>query len=102
MNIFQIFNFLFENLINDIEDISKEEDEIIRNYNFYNPELYNNIKDFVKEDISINCNYLNKYNNLETSKLNLFKYNCDNVAYNFPVLLIVFVVILGEGFFIKS
>lgn len=102
INVFKIINFLFDNLINEVKDISKEQDEIIKNYNFYNPELYNNVKEFVKEEISINCNYVNKYNNLETSKLNLFKYNCDNVAYNFPVLLVMFVVILGEGFFIKS
>jgi len=102
INVFKIINFLFENLINDVKDTSNDQDEIIKNYNFYNPELYNNVKEFVSENLSINCNYLSKYNNMETSKLDLFKYNSDNVAYNFPVLLIIFIVILGEGFFIKS
>lgn len=106
INFFKIINYLFDNLINNensnINDIAKIQDEIIKNYNFYNPELYNNIKEFIKKEISINCNYVNKYNNLETSKLDLFKYNCENVAYNFPVLIIIFIVILGEGFFIKS
>lgn len=106
INFFKIINYLFDNVINNENsnnhDIAKIQDEIIKNYNFYNPELYNNIKEFVKEEITINCNYVNKYNNLETSKLDLFKYNCENVAYNFPVLIIIFIVILGEGFFIKS
>jgi hypothetical protein len=104
INVFKIIDFLFENLSSDNvsrNTLSQEQDEIIKNYNFYNPELYDNIKDFTKEELFINCNYVNKYNNLETSKLELFKYNCDNVAYNFPILLIIFVVIFGESYLIK-
>jgi hypothetical protein len=104
INVFKIIDFLFENLSSDNvsrNTLSQEQDEIIKNYNFYNPELYDNIKDFTKEELFINCNYVNKYNNLESSKLELFKYNCDNVAYNFPILLIIFVVIFGESYLIK-
>jgi len=103
INVFKIIDFLFENVSSDSNNntLSKEQDEIIKNYNFYNPELYNNIKNFTQEELFINCNYVNKYNNLETSKLELFKYNCDNVAYNFPILLIIFVVVFGEAYLIK-
>jgi len=103
INVFKIIDFIFDNLTSDSDttSLSKEQDEIIKNYNFYNPELYNNIKNFTQEELFINCNYVNKYNNLETSKLELFKYNCDNVAYNFPILLIIFVVIFGEAYLIK-
>lgn len=101
-NLFKIFDFLFENLVDGVKNISQDEDDIIKNFNFYNQNLYNNITDFINEKLTINCNYTNKYNNLEISKMELFKYNADNVAYNFPILMIIFLVVLGEGFFIKS
>lgn len=103
INFFKISDFLFKNTVIDdsAKNILKQKDEIIKNYNFYNPELYNNITDFINEELIINCNYVNKYNNMETNKLDLFKFNCDNVSYNFPVLIIIFVAILGEGFFLK-
>lgn len=105
-NVYNICVFLLNSMDakNDIQEEKK--DLIISNFKFYN------IDDTIKLDSSnienvrrilrINDDYYSKYNNMDKKqKLNM-KINADNVAYSFPVLLVIFIAILGETAFIKS
>jgi hypothetical protein len=73
---------------------------ITTNYNFYNRD--DNIKNIIQKQLIINCDYYSKYNNMDSKQLSYFKINADNVNYNFPILMIIFLIILGEPIFIKS
>ncbi len=80
---------------------------IISNFKFYNinGETINldtsNI-DNIRKELIIKCDYYNKYNSFnKKDKINM-KYNADNVGYNFPILMIIFLIILSEIGFIKS
>jgi len=76
---------------------------IISNYKFYNPDDIDEIKlDELKKEVSINCNYYNKYNDVDKKQLSIMKMNADIVSYNFPVLAVIFLIFLGEPLFIKS
>ena len=68
------------------------------NFKFYN----NNNYKIVQEQLTINCDYYNKYNKLDTKQLSYYQVNTDTVSYNFIVLMIIFLIILGEPIFIKS
>jgi hypothetical protein len=94
---FNICVFLLNNL--NIDDTSSVEMESIKdNFKFYN----NNNYKIVQEQLTINCDYYNKYNKLDTKQLSYYQYNIENVSYNFIVLMIIFLIILGEPIFIKS
>lgn len=94
---FNICVFLLNNL--NIDNTSSAEMESIKdNFKFYNN---NNFK-IVQEQLTINCEYYNKYNKLDTKQLSYYQYNIENVSYNFIVLMIIFLIILGEPIFIKS
>jgi hypothetical protein len=45
---------------------------------------------------------VDKYNKLDSKQLSYFKINADNVNYNFPILMVIFLIVLGEPIFIKS
>jgi hypothetical protein len=76
---------------------------IISNYKFYNPDDVDEIKlDELKKEISINCNYYNKYNDVDKKQLSIMKMNADIVSFNFPILAVIFLIFLGEPLFIKS
>lgn len=94
---FNICVFLLDNLNID-NNSSVEMDNIKDNYKFYN----NNNSKIVQEQLSINCDYYNKYNKLDTKELSYYQVNIDNVSYNFIILMIIFLIILGEPIFIKS
>jgi len=98
---FNIILYILNNLNSSNQTLEIEKEIILNNYKFYNPDIYN-INDFVIKQLTINCNYSNKYNNMDTSQKELFKKNCDNVAYNFPILMIVIFIVLGQTSFIKS
>ena len=94
---FNICVFLLDNL--NIDDTSSVEMESIKdNFKFYN----NNNYKIVQEQLTINCDYYNKYNKLDTKQLSYYQVNTDTVSYNFIVLMIIFLIILGEPIFIKS
>lgn len=94
---FNICVFLLNNL--NIDDTSSVEMESIKdNFKFYN----NNNYKIVQEQLTINCDYYNKYNKLDTKQLSYYQVNTDTVSYNFIVLMIIFLIILGEPIFIKS
>lgn len=106
-NYFNICVFLLNNIDakGQIEETNK--DLIISNFKFYNinGETINlepsNI-DNVRKELIIKCDYYNKYNSFnKKDKINM-KYNADNVGYNFPILMIIFLIILSEIGFIKS
>jgi hypothetical protein len=73
---------------------------ITSNYNFYNKEEI--IKEPIRKQLIINCDYGSKYNKLDTKQLSYFQINADNVSYNFPILMVIFLIVLGEPAFIKS
>ena len=76
---------------------------IISNYKFYNPDDLDEIKlDELKKEVSINCNYYNKYNDIDKKQLSIMKMNADIISFNFPVLAVIFLIFLGEPLFIKS
>jgi hypothetical protein len=76
---------------------------IISNYKFYNPDELDEINlEDLKKEISINCNYHNKYNQVDKKQLSIMKMNADIVSFNFPVLAVIFLIFLGEPLFIKS
>ena len=76
---------------------------IISNYKFYNPDDNEEIKlEELRKEISINCNYYNKYNDIDKKQLSIIKTNADIVSFNFPVLAVIFLIFLGEPLFIKS
>jgi hypothetical protein len=76
---------------------------IISNYKFYNTEDIDEIDlNELRQLLSINCNYSNKYNNMNTKQLLTMQSNTDAVTYNFPVLVVILFVFLGETLFIKS
>ena len=94
---FNICVFLLDNL--NIDNTSSVEMESIKdNFKFYN----NNNYKIVQEQLTINCDYYNKYNKLDTKQLSYYQVNTDTVSYNFIVLMIIFLIILGEPIFIKS
>lgn len=106
-NYFNICVFLLNNIDakGQIEETNK--DLIISNFKFYNinGETINldtsNI-DNIRKELIIKCDYYNKYNSFnKKDKINM-KYNADNVGYNFPILMIIFLIILSEIGFIKS
>ena len=73
---------------------------ITANYNFYNKEEI--IKEPIRKQLIINCDYNSKYNKLDTKQLSYFSTNANNVSYNFPILMVIFIIVLGEPVFIKS
>ena len=76
---------------------------IISNYKFYNPDDLDEINlENLKKEVSINCNYYNKYNQVDKKQLSIMKMNADIVSFNFPVLAVIFLIFLGEPLFIKS
>lgn len=76
---------------------------IISNYKFYNPDDLDEINlENLKKEVSINCNYHNKYNQVDKKQLSIMKMNADIVSFNFPVLAVIFLIFLGEPLFIKS
>ena len=89
-------------LLNNIKSHNNKSDIdiITTNFNFYNRD--DNIKELVRKQLIINCDYNSKYNNLDTKQLSYFKINAENVSYNFPILMIIFLIVLGEPAFIKS
>jgi hypothetical protein len=95
---FNIVIFLLDNL--KLNTNTAEIDMITTNYNFYNRD--DNIKNIIQKQLIINCDYYSKYNNMDSKQLSYFKINADNVNYNFPILMIIFLIILGEPIFIKS
>ena len=95
---FNIVIFLLDNL--KLNTNTAEIDTITTNFNFYNQDDI--VKNTIQKQLTINCDYYNKYNNLDSKQLSYFKLNADNVNYNFPILLIVFIIVLGEPIFIKS
>ena len=97
-NYFNIVIFLLDNL--KLNTNTAEIDAITTNYNFYNRD--DNIKSTIQKRLTISCDYYSKYNKLDSKQLSYFKINADNVNYNFPILMIIFLIILGEPIFIKS
>ena len=97
-NYFNIVIFLLDNL--KLNTNTAEIDAITTNYNFYNRD--DNIKSTIQKRLIISCDYKSKYNNMDSKQLSYFKINADNVNYNFPILMIIFLIILGEPIFIKS
>ena len=71
---------------------------ILDGYKFYNTDNSN----IVKVILYINSNYYNKYYKLTTKQISQQQVNIDNVSYNFIILMIIFLLILGEPIFIKS
>lgn len=102
---FNICLYLLRSSLNNSMDPSMRSvtDAIISNYKFYNTEDTDNIDlTELRKELKINCNYFNKYNNINTKQILMMKNNTDAVAYNFPVLLVILFVFLGESLFIKS
>jgi hypothetical protein len=93
-----IVKFLLDNL--KLDNNSSTIATITSNYNFYNKEEI--IKEPIRKQLIINCDYGSKYNKLDTKQLSYFKINADNVSYNFPILMVIFLIVLGEPAFIKS
>ena len=93
-----IIKFLLDNL--KLDNNSSTIATITSNYNFYNKEDI--IKEPIRKQLIINCDYGSKYNKLDTKQLSYFKINADNVSYNFPILMVIFLIVLGEPAFIKS
>ena len=97
-NYFNIVIFLLDNL--KLNTNTAEIDTITTNFNFYNKEDI--VKNTIQKRLTISCDYYSKYNKLDSKQLSYFKINADNVNYNFPILMIIFLIILGEPIFIKS
>ena len=97
-NYFNIVIFLLDNL--KLNTNTAEIDAIMTNFNFYNRD--DNVKNIIQKRLTISCDYYSKYNNMDSKQLSYFKINSDNVNYNFPILMIIFLIILGEPIFIKS
>ena len=95
---FNIVIFLLDNL--KLNTNTAEIDAIMTNFNFYNRD--DNVKSTIQKRLTISCDYYSKYNNMDSKQLSYFKINADNVNYNFPILMIIFLIILGEPIFIKS
>jgi hypothetical protein len=95
---FNIVIFLLDNI--KLNTNTAEIDAITTNFNFYNQDDI--IKTTIQKQLIINCDYYNKYNKLDTKQLSYFKINADNVNYNFPILMVIFLIVLGEPIFIKS
>jgi hypothetical protein len=91
-------------LLNNLKDVNNDKNNTITaiksGFNFYNKDDI--VKDIIIKQLKINCDYFSKYNNLDTKQLSYFKMNSDNVNYNFPILMIIFLIVLGEPAFIKS
>jgi hypothetical protein len=97
-NYFNIVIFLLDNL--KLNTNTAEIDTITTNFNFYNQEDI--VKSTIQKRLTISCDYYSKYNKLDSKQLSYFKINANNVNYNFPILMIIFLIILGEPIFIKS
>ena len=95
---FNIVIFLLDNL--KLNTNTAEIDAITTNFNFYNKEDI--VKNAIQKRLTIGCDYYSKYNKLDSKQLSYFKINANNVNYNFPILMIIFLIILGEPIFIKS
>ena len=95
---FNIVIFLLDNL--KLNTNTAEIDAITTNFNFYNKEDI--VKNTIQKRLTIGCDYYSKYNKLNSKQLSYFKINANNVNYNFPILMIIFLIILGEPIFIKS
>ena len=101
-NIFNIILFLLNNIkVTNDETIKTD---IINNFKFYNTdETINNTElSNIRKDLYIDCDYYNKYSNMDKKTKNYMKINADNVSYSFPVLLVIFIAIFCEPIFIKS
>jgi hypothetical protein len=81
---------------------SIELESITDNYKFYNINETIIKNPIIQKQLTINDNYYSKYNNLTMKQLSYFKLNTDNVCYNFPILMVIFLIIGGETLFIKS
>jgi len=102
---FNICLYILRSNINDGIDLSLQAitDSIISNYKFYNTEDVDTIDlTNLRKELTINCNYYNKYNDINTKQILTMKNNTTAVAYNFPVLVVILVIFLGESLFIKS
>ena len=101
---FNICLYLLKYNVNNAADLSMQSmtDSIISNYKFYNTEEDNIDLSSLRKELTIACNYYNKYNNINTKQILIMKNNTDAVAYNFPVLLVILLIFLGESVFIKS
>jgi hypothetical protein len=97
-------------LLNNVESQDKIQDEnkesIVSNFKFYNTDdtisLDSSNMENIRKTLTINCDYYSKYNNMDKKQKLYMKINADNVAYSFPILIVIFAVILGETAFIKS
>ena len=100
--IFNIILFLLNNIKVRNDDTIKT--DIINNFKFYNTdETINNTElSNIRKDLYIDCDYYNKYSNMDKKTKNYMKINADNVSYSFPVLLVIFIAIFCEPIFIKS
>ena len=102
---FNICIYLMKSNIDKTTDLSLVGimNSIISNYKFYNPDDLDEIKlEELRKELSIDCNYYNKYNDIDKKQLSIMKTNADIVSYNFPVLAVIFLIFLGEPLFIKS
>lgn len=101
-NIFNIILFLLNNIRVLNNDTNKS--DIINNFKFYNTdETINNTElSNITKELYIDCDYYNKYSNMDKKMKNYMKINADNVSYSFPVLLVIFIAIFCEPAFIKS
>jgi hypothetical protein len=97
-------------LLNNVQSQDKIQDEnkesIVSNFKFYNTDdtisLDSSNMENIRKTLTINCDYYSKYNNMDKKQKLYMKINADNVAYSFPILIVIFAVILGETAFIKS
>jgi hypothetical protein len=102
---FNICIYLFKYNMDKATDLSLDGmmNSIITNYKFYNPDDIDEIKlEELRKEVSINCNYYNKYNDIDKKQLSIIKTNADAVSFNFPILAVIFLIFLGEPLFIKS
>jgi hypothetical protein len=84
--------FLLNNLSSSISD---DTNAVIKNYNFFNSNIMTN-NDLIKKQLSIDCNYFNKYYNMNNKDNTYMHNNIKNVSYNFIVLVVAFSVIIFE------
>jgi len=83
-------------LLNNLSSTSTDDtNTVIKNYNFFNNSIFTN-NDLIKKQLSIDCNYFNKYYNMNNKDNTYMHNNIKNVSYNFVVLVVAFSVIIFE------
>jgi len=83
-------------LLNNLSSTSTDDtNTVIKNYNFFNNSIFTN-NDLIKKPLSIDCNYFNKYYNMNNKDNTYMHNNIKNVSYNFLVLVVAFSVIIFE------